>query len=257
MRRWPYAEHTDMASAYPIIEIEATLDAVVRDYGGVVLKEKLPASPTFNNADYVFHFEKIVGELKCLNEDNIHSLGNELRTTTLIEEYYSAGKIRDCRINEKNWSEWPRELHTKIYEATTRSLKKRIHKADVQIRETKRELKLDGYHGLVILANDGVVSLPPSAFIHATLLALRRHFTQINYIIYVTANLFTAMRGTDMPALFWLGVDLERGPKMDTNFVDRLGRNFKRLVCRNTGIPTIEQELHDIEGFWKARHVKV
>lgn len=74
---------------------------------------------------------------------------------------------------------------------------------------------------------------------------------------YLTANLFTAVRGTAMPALFWLGVDLERGPKMDTNFVDRLGRNFRRLTCRKTGIPAIEQELRDIEGFWKARHLRI
>jgi hypothetical protein len=240
---------------YPRIDVEETLDEVIRDYGGVVLRERLPPSPTFNNADYIFHFEKIVGELKCLNEDNIHSPGNRFRTAELIKEYHDVGKINDCKINEKNWNEWPRDLHSKIYEATTRSIKKRIHKADLQIRETKRELKLDDYKGLVILANDGIVSLPPSAFIHASLLTVRHHFSEITYFVYLTANLFTAMPGADMPALFWIAVDLERGPKMNTHFVDRLGRNFRRFVCSKTGIPSIEEPLHDIEGFWKARHV--
>ena len=241
---------------YPKIDVPKTFEEAVREYGGVVLSEKLPSSPTFNNADYVFHFEKIVCELKCLTEDNIHSPENRARTDQLINDYYKRGLITSRDINEENWSKWPRELQTKIYSATTRSIKKRVHKADLQIRETKRELRLDGYHGLVALANDGIVSLPPAAFIHATQLVLRQHFTEIQYFIFFTANLYTAMPGTPYPALFWVGLDLQRGPKMDTRFTDRLGHIFKRIASAQAGIPAVEQELQDIEGFWKARYVK-
>jgi len=243
-----------MAVAYPRINVETMFDEVVRDHGGVVLNERLP-KPKFKNADYIFHFEKIVAELKCLTEDNINSENNRLKTDRLVEEYYTAGEIRTRKIDESNWSELPRELQTRIYEITTRSIKKRIHKADIQICETKRELNLDQYHGLLVLANDGIVSLPPAAFIHAALLALRHSFREINYLIYLTANLFTALRETPMPTLFWIGVDLQKGQKMDVNFTDRLGRNWRRFVCRKTGIPGVEQELLDIEGFWNARHI--
>ncbi len=203
----------------------------------------------------MFHSEKIVCELKCLTEDNLHSLSNQQRTNRLIDDYYNNGKIKSREINESSWNQWPRELQTKIYEATTRSIKKRVHKADIQIRETRRELDLDQYQGLLVLANDGIVSLPPAAFIHAALLVLRYSFREINYLVYLTANLFTALRGTPMPTLFWIGVDLQKGPKMDVNFTDRLGRDWRRLVCKKSGIPGVEQELLDIEGFWKARHI--
>jgi len=188
-------------------------------------------------------------------EDNLHSLSNQQRTNRLIDDYYNNGKIKSREINESSWNQWPRELQTKIYEATTRSIKKRVHKADIQIRETRRELDLDQYQGLLVLANDGIVSLPPAAFIHAALLVLRYSFREINYLVYLTANLFTALRGTPMPTLFWIGVDLQKGPKMDVNFTDRLGRDWRRLVCKKSGIPGVEQELLDIEGFWKARHI--
>ena len=36
---------------YPKIDVEETLAEVVRDYGGVVLEDKLPKSPNFENAD--------------------------------------------------------------------------------------------------------------------------------------------------------------------------------------------------------------
>jgi hypothetical protein len=241
---------------YPKIDIESMFDELVRDHGGaIVLREKLSKSPIFNNADNIFHFEKIIAELKCLTEDNIDSASNRLRTNRLVEDYYSAGKIRSRTIDESNWNDLPRELQTRIYEFTTRSIKKRIQKADIQIRETKRELNLDQYRGLLVLANDGIVSLPPAAFIQAALLVLRRSFREINYLVYLTANLLTALRETPMPTLFWIGVDLQKGPKMDVNFTDRLGRNWRRLVCRKTGIPGFEQELRDIEGFWRARHI--
>jgi hypothetical protein len=241
---------------YPRINVPDTFDEAVRNYGGVVLREKLPSSPSFNNADYVFHFEKIVCELKCLTEDNIHSAENRARTQQLINDYYERGLITSKEINEKNWSNWPQELQTKIYSATTRSIKKRVHKADIQIRETKKELRLDGYHGIVALANDGIVSVPPAAFIHATQLVLRHYFTEVQYFIFFTANLYTAMPGELYPALFWIGLDLQRGPQMDTRFTDRLGHIFKRIASAKTGIPSLEQELEDIEGFWKAKYVK-
>lgn len=240
---------------YPRINVEEMFDELVRDHGGIVLKEKLSKSPAFNNADYIFHFEKVVAELKCLTEDNIDSDNNRLKANRLVDEWYNDGKIKTKKINESTWLELPKELQNRIYEITTKSVRRRIQKANVQIRETKKELRLTEYNGLLILANDGIISLPPAAFIHATHLALQRDFSEISYFIYLTANLFTGLRETPMPTLFWIGFDMQKGPKMDVNFTDRLGRNWRRLVCRKTGIPGFEQEMHDIEGFWKARHV--
>ena len=242
---------------YPKINVEETFDELVREYGGgVVLKEKLPKSPSFNNADYIFHFEKIVAELKCLTEDNMDSVGTQSKVKDLINEWHGAGKIKNTHIDESNWREFPVDFQNRIYELTTRSIKKRIQKANLQIRETKRELKLDEYNGLVILANDGIVSLSPPAFIHAAHHVLLRDFSEVKYFIYMTANLFTRLRESPMPTLFWIGYDTQKGPKMDEAFINRLGDCWRGLVCRKTGIPGFCQEMHDVEGFWKARHIK-
>ena len=249
-----------MQPFYPRINVETTFDKAVREYGGVVVREKLPYSPHFENADYIFHFEKIVCELKCLTEDNLSSPNNDIRAKNLINEYYGAGLIDSRNVDEANWAKWPRELQTKIYEATTRSIKRRLQKANTQIHQTKAELKLDEYRGLVVLVNDGIYSLTPAAFIHATQLVLakkRRQFSQIDYFVYVTANLFTLMRGVPLPVRFWIGVDMEKGPKMDTAFVDRLGSIFKTIASAEAKIPIIEQKLRDMEGFWKAKHIKI
>ena len=240
---------------YPRINVEETLAEVVRDYGGVVLEDKLPKSPSFENADYVFHFEKIVAELKCLTEDNVDSVNNQAKVNELVQQWHQEGKIKTTKIDESNWRELPKELQTRIYEITTKSIKRRIQKANVQIRETKRALRLDDYNGLLFLANDGIASLGPAAFLHATQHALTRDFSEIKYFIYLTANLFTQLRESPMPTLFWIGFDLQKGEKMDVAFTDRLGRNWRSLVCRKSGIPGVVQELSDMEGFWHAKHL--
>ena len=183
------------------------------------------------------------------------SVNNQSKVNELVNHWHNEGKIKTNSIDESNWRELPKELQTRIYEITTKSIKKRIRKANVQIRETKQELRLDEYSGLMILANDGVGSLPPAAFIYATQHALVRDFSEIKYFIYLTANLFTQLRGAPMPTLFWIGFDMQKGPKMDEKFIDRLGRDWRSLVCRKTGIPGFVQELHDVESFWHPRHL--
>lgn len=241
---------------YPRINIEETFAELVRDYGGVVLDDKLPKSPTFENADYVFHFEKIVAELKCLTEDNVDSASNQAKVNELVRQWHKEGKIETTELDEKNWRSLPNDLQNKIYEITTKSIKRRIQKANSQIRETKKALRLDDYLGLVVLANDGIASLQPAAFIHAAYHALARDFSEIKYFIYLTANLFTHVREAPMPAVIWIGFDMQRGPKMDEKFIDRLGRNWRRLVCQKTGIPGYVQEIKDMEGFWHAKHLR-
>jgi hypothetical protein len=241
---------------YPRINVEETFDELVRDFpGAVVVKEKLPKSPSFHNADYVFHFEKIIAELKCLTEDNVDSPSNQLKLGKLINEWFATGKIKSKHIDESSWRDLPMELQNKIYETTTSSVRNQIKKANIQIRETKRELRLYDYSGMAILANDGIASLSPAAFIYAAQQVLAYHFSEIRYFIYLTANLFTHLREAPMPTLFWIGFDMQKGPKMDTLFTDRLGHNWRSLVCRKTGLPGFAQKLQDIEGFWKARHI--
>src|SRR3982074_954218 len=106
---------------YPRINVEDLLTEVVRDYGGVVLEDRLPKSPNFENADYVFHFERIVAELKCLTEDNMDSVNNQTKVNELVNRWHNEGKIKTTKIDRSNWRELPKELQTRIYEITTKS----------------------------------------------------------------------------------------------------------------------------------------
>jgi len=66
------------------IEIEREFDQVVKASGGQIVRDLLSKSPRFDNADYVFHDQKIVAELKCLREDK----ANDPSTTSRLRRLW-------------------------------------------------------------------------------------------------------------------------------------------------------------------------
>jgi len=123
---------------YPQVNVEETFDDIVRSHGGaIVLREKLSKSPDFANADYVFHYEKVVAELKCLMKNNSDSPTVQAKINSAIDRYYADGKIKTKVINEQTWRDMPVKLQNDIYTVTTASIQARIKNGNRQIRETK------------------------------------------------------------------------------------------------------------------------
>lgn len=243
---------------YPHINVEETFDEVVREHGGaIVLREKISKSPDFDNVDYVFHFEKVIAELKCMMEDNVDSANNQAKINKVVEQYYAAGKIKTKTIDEITWPEFPREFHNEIYTITTTSIQARIKKANKQIRETKDKLGLNSYTGMLIIANDGLVSMPPAAFVHAINKYVMHNCREISYFIFLTANIFATVKGIPMPAVFWFGMEMEKAAKMDEKFINCLRNSWQGMVCRKTGVPGVSQDMNEneMESFWKARNL--
>ena len=55
-----------------LIDIEKEFDNFVPEVGGQRVDELIGKSPNFDNADYVFDDDKIVAELKCLQENKLN-----------------------------------------------------------------------------------------------------------------------------------------------------------------------------------------
>jgi hypothetical protein len=236
------------------IHVETAFNDLVRSSGGTLISEKLPYSPDFQNADYVFHSEKIVAELKCITDDNIHSHANRLKADKLIDDWYRTGKIPSKETGPAEWAQMPNELQNRIYRIFTNNIKRRISKANRQIRETKRELRLEHYTGLLIIANDGILSLPPAAFIHAVQLALQKDFREIRHFIFFTANIFTQTREAPAPSLFWISFDMQDGPWIDPVFLERLGHSWQKHCTDLFDAASFGQEIQDIKGFWHSQN---
>jgi hypothetical protein len=234
----------------------------VRGHGGAIIleeyyKEKTGKPPDFPNADYVFHSEKVVAELKCLMEDNSGSPNNQVKINAALERFYSAGKMKAKVIDEAAWPNLPKELQDEIYSITTHSIRARVKKANRQIRETKAKLRLDSYSGVLFIANDGLVSMPPAAFIHATLNCVEKDGENINCFVFFTVNMFAVVKNTSVPVLFWMPMQMEKPEKVDDKFTKRIGVSWQAMIKKKLGVEFADHEImdEDREAFWKAKNL--
>ena len=80
---------------FPHIDVEETFNQLVRDYGTArVLTDVLPKNSPPTNADYVFHSERIIAELKCLADDNSDSIKRQEKLNALLDTNFNEGKIK-------------------------------------------------------------------------------------------------------------------------------------------------------------------
>lgn len=234
----------------PRINIAETLAEVVRNSGGIVLDDRLPQARTFDNADYVFHAEGMVADLKCLTAGDLVGGGEPVIAgqgwpdRTRLEGRHGFGDSR------RRMGELSPDSRSRFHQTGSETVRRHIRLADARIRETKRALRLADYQGLVMLANDGVYSLSPAMVIQAARQVMADEASGIQCFVYLTANLFTNHGGAPVPALFWIGFDLRDGTLCNSRFVDRLGWDWRSLVCRKTRIPGFHQEPKDMESFW-------
>ena len=219
-----------MNRQFPYIPVEQTFNGLVREYGGAIILDEFYIQntgkpPDFPNADYVFHSEKVVAELKCLMDDNSDSPNNQKKINAAIDSFYSAGKIKAKVIDDATWPSFPKELQDEIYSITTHSIRARVKKANRQIRETKKNLRLDSYSGVLFIANDGLISMPPAAFIHAILRCIGTDGEDINCFVFFTINVFAVVKGNSIPAVFWMPIIIisaVTSPKLFTSWATAL-----------------------------------
>jgi hypothetical protein len=240
---------------YPPIQVESLFTEMVRDYPmGCVLTDKIP-NPDFPNADYIFHHEKVVAELKRIEVDNLNSPNNQSKINAAIDKFYAEGKIKTKNVNEDNWRSLPDELTEIFYDITTHSIKHHVAKANKQIKHTKLRLGLESYKGVLIIVNDGVESYPPSGFIYSVFRLLENDFSGITFFIFFTANIFALSREHAVPMQYWIGMDMEKAGKMDNPLCHNLHAAWKNIVSLKTGLSSFNLKMNDVEGFWKAKNL--
>jgi hypothetical protein len=246
---------------FPYIPVEQAFNELVREQGAIVLdeyyQEKTGKPPEFPNADYVFHSDKVVAELKCLMDDNSDSPNNQKKLNLAVDRFYADGKIGTKTIDGSTWAGLPKELQNEIYSITTHSIRARVKKANRQIRETKEKLRLSAYAGMLFIVNDGLISMPPAAFIHATINSIKTDGECIGCFVFFTVNVFAIVQGASMPVLFWMPMHMGKSEKVDAEFAMRIGFAWQKTIKKKWNVEFANHEIRDDDMgvFWKARNL--
>src|SRR5262249_5205910 len=142
-------------------------------------------------ADFLLDDNRIVAELKCLDQDMIEKL--QEFATEIIEgrnlEFYGKFPFSDLIEGQKDKNELKKRAVLKI----VGPLERHFRKSNSQIKNIKKQLKLEKAHGLLILANTHNATLEPDVALWflSVLLHRRKHdgspiCSSIDCILYLT-----------------------------------------------------------------------
>lgn len=237
------------SSKIPHIDVEAEFDKCVSAAGGQRVSEIVGQSPNFNNADYIFSKSCVVAELKCLEENQGRSENLKEKIHKLYNQYVNDGKTNliiygEVEVEANQVSE---NFAREVLELYRKPIQGVIKKANKQLRQTKEQLKLDDYFGLLLLVNDGHEFLSPDQVKWVLSNTLSRGgYSSINGVIFFTVNMTARHPDYEDDLLIWATMDRPKSPKLADSFSDELKSawfaHFQSLVG---DVPVREYDIDD------------
>lgn len=131
-----------------------------------------------------------------------------------------------------------------------------VRDAHTQIAETRQQLGLDGYRGLLLLANEGHTALDPWHVVDLLKEAFANGaFPHIRYTVFFTTNLRATVEGFPNGAACWLPLVRPGVETMPANFEKRLRRAWLAKVEAITGQPQVSVNLPNYDSVANARNL--
>jgi hypothetical protein len=210
------------------IKIEEEFNRFVSLAGGKKVSELIGLNPTFDNADYIFNSDEILVELKCLEDNKL----NDKAINEKILRLYGKWKAEGYNISLVN-NEWratvsnlPKELSLQILKIYAKPIRKRIIKANKQIKGTKKALQCEHYKGVLLLANDGNLALDPEHIYAILNYVLGTSYSGINAVVFFTVNQVAKASFTNADTLVWANLNRQGFEPVSEEFFDKLSNGW-------------------------------
>lgn len=191
---------------------EKSFDVVVERFGGERI-DTLIKRKGVKQADYLFRAQKVVAEHKFLETEFGHTPEAEKKLDAIFSKFSP---------NEEG--DYPPELFNELRGVLRAPLQRIIKKANTQIRDTKQELALVGYEGVLLLVNDNFRAPPPALVIGLVSDILSQGlYKSIRAVVYIT-NHFVELSDDPNALLLWVPMYSDKASDDLAPFVNDLGR---------------------------------
>lgn len=240
-------------SPFFIVDIEKEFAACVRKIGGEVLADRFGPSPPFANADYAFHSDAVIAELKCLERDTRSESTFKDRVNALHRQWEAEGKISRAPspgIYRVSTKDIPPECGEQIRSILLNRLRSVIKKANRQIRDTKEALAAPDAKGLLLLVNDDDKIFGLDGILYCLNRVLNGSYSSINGVVLLTVN--QAVTGPVPPtqARIWMQLLINDAPAPDRSpvgdeFLLRLREGWFNHEATISGSPVISFDRSD------------
>jgi hypothetical protein len=194
------------------------------------------------NADYLFRAAKVVAELKVLETEFAHTPEMLTKISALAERY--PGIHPDDPTQP---------LHRELLRILKAPLQRVINKANRQIKETKLELGLVGFRGVIICVNDNFRAISPRLImgLFGSILA-GKSYTSAQCFIYQT-NHFVEIQESPDACLLWAPMYSPRAADDLVEFINDLGRAWRKYLEEADGPFDSSEERSEID--WDRAYV--
>jgi hypothetical protein len=205
------------------IDVQKELYTCVKAVGGVLLDDGHGPSES-TKADYWFPDANVVGELKCLSENYFDDLSFKDWLSRQYQEWVGRGLAKSILGQASvDLAHLPPVCAQEVTSFLRKRLDGSLKQANLQIKNSRKELRADSALGLLILVNDGNSALPPGMVRNIIARSLPHKFSGINSIIHFTANMRSHLPGMDRDVLFWCDFNVRSiRPSVPRALIDQL-----------------------------------
>ncbi len=171
------------------------------------------------NADFLFRHDRVVIELKVLETEFLDAPS----VVSKIEAAFNRNPNGDP-------NDLTAPLGRELLKILRAPLQRIIKKANRQIRETKQELGLVGWRGIIVMVNDGFRALAPDLVMRlcSDILA-GDSYNSADAFIYQT-NHYIEVPGNPYALLLWAPLYAEKSGQDLVEFVNNLGRQWRKYA---------------------------
>lgn len=236
-------------SINPVINVEEGLANVVRSMGGLVLEDSYGTSLPFKNSDYYFPSIGVAAELKRLVLDQESDPLAQGKIQAKFRQWIEDGTIGPVYgkvvVDSKTL---PEKCQIELLDCFSGPLRKRISKANKQLKETLDHFNPTEPKGLLFIVNDGNYSLSPDIARHLIRRILGNDYSKINSVVYMTANLLGSSPLTERNVLVWAHMTRKAVVQpVDTQFVMSLYDAWHQHVEMARGEPIERISIDNLE----------
>ena len=209
---------------------ESTIDSFIERFGGERI-DKAHSNLEILNADYIFHKQKIIIELKTLENEVSNTDQFREKMKVAYRKIYSRSGKGPLSLDDEIT-----KYYFKVFLDLFRPpLARIVKKANNQIRSTKENLGYADYRGIILIVNDNLKELPPLLMMATLGRILNGSCSSIRAMIYLT-NHYVVMPGDEYGRILWapLYADAEGDNLVD--FVNELCSRWF-TYCEGLGMP--------------------
>jgi len=236
-------------------EVENLFNKFVEEVGGELVERLLPASPTFNNADYLFREDTVIIELKCLQNDFPSNAEFKDKIENLYKKWLREKSIPYKAIFNRN--KLPKRKKQEINNLYKEPIKRVVKKANRQLRETANYFGIENTRKLLLIASDGLYSLEPNMLLAIIGEILIKEFSSIDGFVFFTLNRYVNIPKNKYANELWVPYYNENSSSTDLpDFVNGLGRKWGDFMEATIGEFDYRLETEDGSFLKETSYIK-